>query len=55
MTRERSQAWNDGYEAGRLGYDKDYQEYLRYNDRPSIVQYLNGYSLGIEAYLLEED
>ena len=51
MTNPRSQAWNDGYLDGLMNYKKD----CPYEDIPSIKEYADGYSIGIQAYLIEEN
>ena len=47
---ERSEAWNDGYSDGRMGYNKD----CPYDDMPNIKEYTKGYSQGLQNNLIDE-
>ena len=47
---ERSDAWNNGYADGIMGYgkDDDYVQEMEY--KQDIEEYLEGFLIGLDAY-----
>ena len=47
---ERSDAWNNGYTDGIMGYGQDYDYVQEIEYTQDIEEYLDGFLMGLDAY-----